>query len=137
MPFRPQMVIPGCRGPQLSSNDVHCLLDSLLSPEANISSTVLTSGVWSPKGDTPGTEGMIFQSQTTCKFLLKRVNSPWPASADQASPITCGQCTLPQTDSFPGLLLGKTDKQKQREGMGLMNPCLQLVADSYEQRYKE
>ena len=41
------------------------------------------------------------------------------------------------TDSFPGLLLGKTDKQKQGEGMGLTTPCLELVADSYEQRYKE
>ena len=81
---------------------------------------------------------MIFQLQKTCKFFLKRVYSSWPASADQASPITCGQCTLSHmTDSFPGLLLGKTDKQKQGEGMGLTTPCLELVADSYEQRYKE
>ena len=39
--FRPQMAMRGCWDPQLSSNNV---------PTANISSTVLTSGAWSPKG---------------------------------------------------------------------------------------
>ena len=72
---------------------------------------------------------MIFQSQTTCKFLLKMVYSSWPDGVDQASPITCGQCRFShRIGSFPGLLLGK--------GKGLINPCLDLVADSYEQRYK-
>lgn len=54
-------------------------------------------------------------------LLLKRVASNRPARVAQAPPTGCGQCRLSQV---PRMVGWDRPKQKQRAGMGLMNPCL-------------